>query len=259
MRPGHPRERTSTGVTIVDPTSASIGRSAARFGPPSNRAPRASAGLPRLAHAARRPAPRQIGVVDSNALLRAGLPLILTGFRFPGIFATTDALLAAHPEADLVLFEPDTAAGPDIAAIQALTRAGYRVCVYTRDTRITVLARCAAAGARGLMSKSDPVGALAAALQRVADGGTVVSPQFAAVTAGVPGADLTARQLQILSGRARGETFLSIARRLAISERTAQDHWSAIARRFDRFLKDHSPADLERSLGLDSGVAPLDL
>lgn len=64
---------------------------------------------------------------------------------------------------------------------------------------------------------------------------------------------LTQRQRQIRSARARGEKFESIGRRLFISKTVAEEHWSIIARKFAEFLHNHSPADLERLLGLEPG------
>jgi DNA-binding NarL/FixJ family response regulator len=203
----------------------------------------------------RRTGPPQLAVVDPSAVMRAGLPLLLTGFTVTGSYSAVDALLAARPAADIVLTEARGDGGSGPAAVRSLTRSGYRVCLYTFEKRPPVLARYVEAGVRGIVSKGDPVDSLASALSRISAGGTAISIGFAGGPSSVP--ELTARQMQILAGRARGETFHSIARRLDISERTAQDHWSAIARRFETFLRTHSPADLERSLGLDSGVAPL--
>lgn len=210
-------------------------------------------------HVAAALAPPSLSVVDPNTLARVGLPLVLTGFAITGSFATVEAMLAAQPPADIVLLEVGDAGCREEDGVRSLSRAGYRVCLYTFERRHAVIVRLVAAGARGVVSKADSVDTLATALLRIAAGGTAISEEFPAVSgrALLP-PKLTTRQLQILAGRARGETFHSIARRLDISERTAQDHWSAIARRFEVFLRSHSPADLERSLGLDSGVATLE-
>lgn len=200
-------------------------------------------------------APPRLAVVDASAVMRAGLPLLLTGFTVTAGYATAAALLAARPPADIVLLDVTVDGGRETAAVRSLARAGYRVCLYTLESRPAVLARYADAGAHGIVSKADPVDALVDALSRIAAGGTAFGSGRAGGASPMP--ELTLRQMQILAGRARGETFHSIARRLDISERTAQDHWSAIARRFETFLRTHSPADLERSLGLDSGIAPL--
>lgn len=220
-------------------------------------------------HLQRRRAPRpltlaaasrpRLAVIHPSAVIRAGIPLLLTGFTVTGQFATTERFLEQRPAAEIVMLDIPASAAADAAPMRRLARAGYRVCLYTAETRPAVLIRYLTAGARGLVAQSDSVEALAGALARIAAGGTVISPTHAGLpTSGPLWHQPTPRQLQILSGRARGETFHSIARRLEISERTAQDHWSAIARRFDVFLKTHSPADLERSLGLDGGIAPLE-
>jgi two-component system nitrate/nitrite response regulator NarL len=209
-------------------------------------APRPSASADRLS----------LAIVDPSSALRAGLPLLLSGVTVTGSYPTVEALLAARPAANIVLMDVVPESGVEPTSVRILARAGYLVCLYTFERRTAALARYIAAGARGVVSKADPVDALAGALSRIAFGGTAISNGFARGDAALP--ELTLRQSQILAGRARGETFHSIARRLDISERTAQDHWSAIARRFETFLRSHSPADLERSLGLDSGVAPLE-
>lgn len=197
-----------------------------------------------------------LAIVDPSSALRAGLPLLLPGVAVTGSHATVESLLTGRSAADVVLMDIAPDGGAEPTAVRLLTRAGYLVCLYTFEDRAAVLARYIAAGVRGIVSKGDPVDSLAGALARIAGGGTAISNGYAHVGAMPP--ELTLRQAQILAGRARGETFHSIARRLDISERTAQDHWSAIARRFENFLRTHSPADLERSLGLDNGVAQLE-
>lgn len=200
-------------------------------------------------------APPRLAVIDPSAVMRAGLPLLLTGFTVTAGFPSVKAFLTSGAEADIVLVDIAVDGGRETAAVRTLARIGYSVCLYTLESRPAVLTRYVEAGARGIVSKADPVDVLAGALARIAAGGTAIRNDHLDGAATLP--SLTLRQMQILAGRARGETFHSIARRLDISERTAQDHWSAIARRFAAFLRNHSPADLERSLGLDSGVAPL--
>lgn len=66
---------------------------------------------------------------------------------------------------------------------------------------------------------------------------------------------LPPRQVDVLHGRARGETFAGIARRLHLSERTVESYMREVSLKFADDLATHSPADLERELGL----APEDL
>lgn len=205
----------------------------------------------------------RLAVVDANTAVRSALPLILPTFTFSGGYATCTDALAAHPDVDVLVL--DANAGDDgpaarraVESVAVCTAAGYPVCVYTMDRRPYFLAGCLGAGARGLVLKSDPLDALDRCLRQIARGGTAVSDGIELPTGTTrDGASLTPRQQQVLAGRARGESFHKIARRMDISERTAQQHWTAVARRFSEFLLSHSPADLERSLGLDPGAAPL--
>jgi two-component system nitrate/nitrite response regulator NarL len=205
-----------------------------------------------------------IAVVDPNTAVRAGLPLMLSSFAFSATYANCADALADHPDADVMMLAANTCDGGlpgrrDLDNVAACVAAGYRVCIYTLDRRPHFLARCLRAGAHGVVLKSDPLDALVECLRRVARGGIAISRNAALPDPTADGVTiaLTPRQQQVLAGRARGESFHRIARRLGISERTAHDHWSAIARRFSEFLMTHSPADLERSLGLDPGAAPL--
>lgn len=189
---------------------------------------------------------------------------MLPMFDFAHGFANGAAALTNRPAVDAVLLDPT--AGDDgssssaaVDNVAAFVSAGYRVCLYTLDQRPHFLARCRRAGARGVVMKSDPLDTLIDCLVQVARGRVAISSNVTlpVSTTGGPVMRLTERQRQVLAGRARGETFRRIARKLNISERTAHDHWAAVARNFAGFLTSHSPADLERSLGLDPGPAAL--
>jgi two-component system nitrate/nitrite response regulator NarL len=141
--------------------------------------------------------------------------------------------------------------------VLACATAGYRVCLYSNERRRHLLLRCLQAGAQGVVHKAEPTETLADALFQVAAGAVVITTgliglaELAERREQLP--TLTDRQRQVLSGRARGETFRSIARRLTISEKTAQEHWSVVTEKFAGYLRTHSAADLERLLGLDTG------
>lgn len=205
----------------------------------------------------------QIAVIDVSELVRTSLPLALTDCTVTAEFTSAASFLEQLPPADVVIFGLQCNTGIarqtyDSEAIARLSRFGYAVCVYTCEGRPALLARCLRAGAAGIVLKTEPLSALSAAITQILAGRTAISERLTAeITGRADEPDLTSRQRQVLSGRARGETFNSIALRLDISVRTAQDHWTAIARRYEDFLRDYSAADLERSLGLDAGPAPL--
>lgn len=57
----------------------------------------------------------------------------------------------------------------------------------------------------------------------------------------------------MLRGRARGETYKAIGARLGIAPKTAEEYMGEVNRRFSDYLRTHSPADLERRLGIGTG------
>lgn len=204
-----------------------------------------------------------VAVVDPHTLARTALPIVLPDFTFTASFRTATDLLTAAPAADVVLLEIARGAGnhhPFLVwtrTVQALVAAGYGVCIHTAERCQAVLLGCLSAGATSIVHKSDSVDELRAAVRAAAAGRTTVTPFLAGLAElaerrqAMPA--LTDRQRTILSARARGEKFESIARRLFVSRKVAEEHWAVVARKFAGFLRDHSPADLERLLGLDPG------
>jgi DNA-binding NarL/FixJ family response regulator len=205
----------------------------------------------------------RVAAVDDDTVIRNGLPLLLPGIDFVATFEDVDALLAAAPEVDLVLLDLVLTGTGKLGvrhggeAITAVTGAGYRVLIYTNERRRSVLAACLSAGASGVIHKAEPVPALEAAIRDVAGGQVVITPalvglaELAERRGGLHA--LTPRQRQILSARARGEPFQSIANRLFISRKTAEEHMAVVSAKFADFLRDHSAADLERELGIAPG------
>lgn len=206
----------------------------------------------------------RVALVDDTTVARMGLPALLTDFPFVGIYPDSEALLRERPEADVLILDLNLSrpghvtVRQGVEAVTACAEAGYRVCVYTVERRRFLLLRCLQAGASGIVHKTDATETLADALVQVAAGSIVITPTLAGLAEladhrhQLPA--LTPRQREVLSGRARGEPFRSIARRLYITEKTAQEHWSAVTEKFAAYLRAHSAADLERLLGLDHGT-----
>jgi DNA-binding NarL/FixJ family response regulator len=202
-------------------------------------------------------------VIDAETSSRLGLPLLLTRVAFTGLYETTEQFLADPRGGAVVVMDLHlggigrSPARQRLDAVRAVVDAGYRVCVYTGERTNTVLVAALVAGASGIVHKAESMDQLADALNRVAAGETVVTSAVAGLAELADRRHLiprlTLRQQQILSARARGEKFESIARRLFISKKVAEEHWAAIAAKFADFLHQHSAADLERLLGLDPG------
>lgn len=205
----------------------------------------------------------RVVVVDDDTVIREGLPSLLPQLRVHMAVSSVEELLAARPKTDVVLLDlvltgtGRTGVRQGAVAVDAVARAGYRVLIYTNERRREVLVGCMAAGARGVIHKAEPLVALAEAVAQVAAGRMVVTQalvglaELAERRGTLP--SLTSRQREILSARARGEPFRSIAERLFISKKTAEEHMAVVTAKFAEFLRDHSPADLERELGLGPG------
>lgn len=222
----------------------------------------------------RRPAPRTLRVacVDDDTLIREGLRRLLPGFEVVGAFASVEAFLTARLDVDVLLLDLHLHDPSDLprrtdpgrtvalngsAGVKAATAAGHRVLIYTNERRRLVLAGCLAAGARGIVHKSEPLDALLDAARRVSREQIVVTTALIGLAevverrGGLP--NLSPRQLDVLRGRARGEAYKSIAARLSISSKTAEEYMSEVTKRFSAYLCDHSAADLERHLGVGEG------
>lgn len=209
------------------------------------------------------PARLRVALVDDSVAIRVGLPVMVPDVDFVAVLPDAESLLAERPDADVVALDLRLAAEipaerlQGAAAVRAVAAAGYRVCIYTDERRRLVLAQCLRAGAHGIVHKSDPAEAVQDALTRIADGRTVITPslvglaELAVRRGGIP--ELTERQHAVLAGRARGESWAAIARRLFITEGVAREHLSAVSAKFADYLGSATPAELECHLGIGPG------
>jgi len=202
-------------------------------------------------------------VVDDDTVMRQGLPLLMAPY---GIqiqpFADVPALLRAQPNVDVVLLDLDlsrTGSGGVLQGRHAVAAVAvhWPVLIYTNQRRRLVLAACLAAGARGVAHKAEVLEGLPAVIAAVAAGEVVITTALTGLAEAIERRgsmpELTERQVQVLRGRARGEPFKTIASRLGISRKTAEEHMAAVTLRFSTYLRTHSPGDLERHLGVGHG------
>ncbi|WP_409485692.1 LuxR C-terminal-related transcriptional regulator [Arsenicicoccus dermatophilus] len=209
------------------------------------------------------PSPLQVVLVDDSVAIRVGLPVMLPQLDFVATLPDVESLAARRPLADVVALDLRLV-GDDphgrlqgSAAVRAVAAMGYRVCLYSDERRRFVLAQCLRAGAHGAVHKSDPAEVVADAFARVAAGETVITQSLVGLAelvdrrGGMP--QLTQRQRQVLTARARGESWSSIARRLFITESVAREHLAAASAKFAAYLQGATPADLERQLGIGPG------
>lgn len=210
-------------------------------------------------------APRslRLAVVDDDTVVREGLTALLPAHDVIASYPSVDDLLAGRPAADVVILDLflGGAGGGQVrhgaAAVQAVSGAGYPVLIYTNENRRLVLAGCLAAGARGIVHKTEPLDAISDAARAIASGEVVITPALIGLAEVIDRHGelpvLSPRQRQVLAGRARGETFRRIARRLGISEKVAHEYMGEVTAKFADYLRAHSPADLEHHLGIGGG------
>lgn len=202
-------------------------------------------------------------VVDDATVIRASMPALLPDFDVVGSFSRVETLIAEVPPADLVILDlhlvnsTQPSARQGVAAVRAVVGAGYRACVYSQEERRFVLAACLAAGATGIVSKSEPVEAAQAMFLDAMTGQVVVPQAIISLMELLVRRDcitiLTERQRQVLAGRARGLTYGQLSRTLFLSESTLRGHWRDLTLVISQYLQATTPAEIENALGLGPG------
>ena len=183
-------------------------------------------------------------IVDDDALVRAGLTMMLdgaNGIEVVGEAADGDqvpAAVDAHAP-DVVLMDlrmPRTDGITATRRLRARPRAPEVIVLTTFDADENVLAGLRA-GASGYLLKDSPPDQIVAAIHRVAAGDPILSPAItrrlmdrAVATSGTREqaraalADLTPREHEVVVGIARGETNAEISARLFMSVATVKAH-----------------------------------
>ncbi|MCR1784189.1 response regulator transcription factor [Nocardioides carbamazepini] len=167
--------------------------------------------------------PIAIVAVDDHPVVVEGLRSALErrgfAFRWLGSARTAAALHLlldeAEQEPDLALVDLHLGDGSDSEdLIRTLTGRGIRCVVLTSESRPVPLRRAVAAGAVGLILKSDPLEQIVSVLEQVDQAGLATSSELAhaLVTDEQVCARLAPRELEVLQLLADGHTRRSIAR-----------------------------------------------
>jgi len=190
----------------------------------------------------------RVGLAEDNALLRHGLARLIDGTTGISLVGTAADLPALHTLIDE--HDPDVIV-TDIRMPPSHTDEGISVAADLRvrkpDTGVILLSQYAEAqyaltlladgtARRGYLLKERVADGdeLADAIQRVADGGSVIDPT---VIEGLVAANrakpseldsLTPRELQVLGEMAQGKSNASIAATLVLSERAIEKHTNSI-------------------------------
>ncbi|MCZ2817862.1 response regulator transcription factor [Modestobacter sp. VKM Ac-2984] len=176
-----------------------------------------------------------IVVVDDHPVVRGGLVGWLAAQPDLEVVAEAgDGLAAlaaiAEHQPDVVLMDLRMPRMDGVTATGRIAAAhpGVRVLVLTTYDTDADIVRAVEAGATGYLLKDTPLPQLADAVRAAARGETVLAPPVAARLVSrmrAPAVETpTARELQVLSGVARGLTNAEIGRELFIGEATVKTH-----------------------------------
>jgi two-component system response regulator NreC len=201
--------------------------------------------------------PIRVLIIDDQAVVRAGLKLLLT--REEDLEAAGEAgsirdgvFEARSLQPDIVLMDLSLAdgEGPDVIRALLHERAEVKVLVFSMQDDPHVVRDAFAAGASGYVPKEAADVELIAAIREVARGGRYVHPELGArlIAADADEArraqedPLSDREREVLRLLALGHTNQEIAKQLFISVRTAETHRAHIMQK----LRLSSRADLVR-------------
>jgi DNA-binding NarL/FixJ family response regulator len=185
-------------------------------------------------------------ICDDHRIVREGLRQFVSGV--PGVdrvetAASGEEVLARYPHEhpDLVLMDVRM---PGLGGLEATRRLvaqypGAKVIMLTAADDRDQVAAAVSNGARGYLLKDVSHEELCAAVAHALDGADLVEPSLRRALTGrdtgrtvAPGATLTERELQVLTGMSQGKSNAQIGRDLYLSEDTIKTH----ARRLFRKL-----------------------
>jgi DNA-binding NarL/FixJ family response regulator len=178
-------------------------------------------------------------VVDDHPVVRQGLRTFLDlqdDLEVVGESAGGESCVddAERLRPDVILLDLRMPGADGVTALHGLRETGNpaKVLVITSFTEPSAVLPAVRAGASGYVYKDVDPPALAAAIRSVHAGHVLLHPDVARLLASggtrPAGADLTAREQQVLVEVARGRSNREIARALSLSEKTVKTHVSAI-------------------------------
>jgi DNA-binding NarL/FixJ family response regulator len=177
-------------------------------------------------------------VVEDQTTFRELVAELLAGqwaYDVVGAASAAEALAAIERRRhDLVVLDLVLPDGHGLDVLDALRTAWPRtpVVVLTAQSRPTVVRRLVELGVQGIVTKGAPLRELREALDHVAHGGMYRCSETQRLRQADPadagGAELTARQLQILREVASGKTSKEIAAALGLSTKTVINHRARI-------------------------------
>lgn len=174
-----------------------------------------------------------VGAIDDHPIALAGLTQGLRWYLSTAVVdpvaRTVQEFLAADTrQVRVVLLDLQLDDGSDPAEnVEALTRHGWPVLMFTQDQRHGALTRCLQAGASGILAKGEDLATIATAVTTVLRGEPYLSPTWAAVMSQDRGwvePNLTPRESEAVRLYAAGLKLSSVARRLGVSDDTTRTY-----------------------------------
>jgi DNA-binding NarL/FixJ family response regulator len=186
--------------------------------------------------------PLRLLLVDDHPLVRDGLRARLGAV--PGFEVAGEAGTAAEAQAQVETLAPQIVLmdvgmkeinGIDLTAMLLERHPALQVLMLSMYDNPEYVQRALQAGARGYVLKDAPAAEIVAAIEAVAAGGTFLSPAVSKrlFRNQAPKPVLSAREGEILSALAKGQSSKQIARDLSLSVRTVETHRQNIRRKLD--------------------------
>lgn len=183
-----------------------------------------------------------VGLVDDHPALILGVSTIINAFpgmRVAGAASRVDALLESGGTFDVVLLDLQLADGSsprrNVERLLAGSGSGVKVIAFTSGENAALVRDAAHAGVVGMIRKSELPERLRRAIEAAHRGETIATPDWAAALMGdetFVSASLTARERDVLSRYASGQTAEKVAAALVLSRETVVDHLRRIRSKY---------------------------
>lgn len=183
--------------------------------------------------------PKTIVIADDHAFTASGMGAALGAMAGFQVVATAAngieaiAMIRKHRPACAVLdLSMPGANGLEVFLEARRWSPETRIAIVTGNTQPAIFAQLVEAGVEGIFLKNSPPEKICASLSRIAAGARVIAPEVSSLMGEAgQGEDLTAREIEVLHGIARGQSNREIAEVLGLSPKTVDSHRTSLMRK----------------------------